>query len=378
MKTEALLTEIAATLGRPVGDPWHSAFASTPRAAFLPNTVWIRDGDGGYRMIDRTQDSEAWSAVADSDQPLVTEFTVLGDERVPLSSASAPSTVVRLLEQAGPGPGGRVLEIGTGTGFNTALLCSVVGDGTVVTLDNVAEFSVLAAQTLRTLGRRPIVVTADGTKGWPARAPYTHILATCSVRAVPAAWLEQTTPGGRIVTPWDSPWVCYGTLALDRLADGSAEGRFDGHGSYMLISTQRVATELPASGHAATRSATGLSPWDVAGADLDAQFHIGLGVPGAWHSWDTSGEAAPVRLWIADVDGPSWASVDWDGKQAERFAVRQAGPRRLWDEVTAAHSWWSTQGRPAVGRYGMTVRPDGRHTPWLDTPAVPVPQAERT
>ncbi|MER5773631.1 methyltransferase [Streptomyces sp. NPDC002039] len=380
MRTETLLGEIATALGRPARDPWLTALTSTPRTAFLPDTIWIRDGDGGYLMLDRTSDTEAWNAAAASDQPLVTEFTVLGDERVPLSSASAPSTVVRLLEEAGPGPGSRVLEIGTGTGFNTALLCSVVGAGSVVTLDNVAEFSVLAGQSLRALGHRPTVVTADGTEGWPDRAPYSHVLATCSVRAVPSAWLEQTEPGGRIVTPWDSPWACYGTLALDRLADGSARGRFAGHGSYMLISSQRVAADLADSvepGHTPTLGTTALSPWEVAGADLDAHFHIGLAVAGAWHSWDTSGEDSPVRLWIADTDGPSWASVDWDGAQSAEFTVRQYGPRRLWDEVTAAYGWWWAQGRPAVDRYGMTVGADGRHTSWLDSPDLAVPRTGR-
>ncbi|MGW6867537.1 methyltransferase domain-containing protein [Streptomyces sp. NPDC054901] len=381
MRPETLLAEIATTLGRPVTEPWLSAFTSTPRSAFLPDTVWIRDGAGGYRMLDRTQDPAGWNAAANSDQPLVTEFTMLGDERVSLSSASAPSTVARLLEQAKLGPDSRVLEIGTGTGFNAALLCSVLGDGAVVWLDDVPEFSVLAGRSLRALGHRPTVVTADGTKGWPARAPYSHVLATCSVRAVPAAWLEQTAPGGLIVTPWDSPWVCYGTLALDRLANGSARGRFARHGSYMLISSQRVAADLATStqpGQPPSAGTTGLSPWETAGADLDAQFHIGLAVGGAWHSWDTSGESAPVRLWVADVDGSSWACVDWDGEQAEQFAVQQYGPRRLWDEVTAAHGWWCARGRPAVDRYGMTVSPDGRHTPWVGSPDTPVPGGERT
>lgn len=372
MRTESLLAEIATALGRPVDEPWGAILAATPRSAFLPDLVWVRDGHGGYQMLDRATDPASWDAAAHSDQPLVTNFTVLGDERVPLSSASAPSTVVQLLEHAQLSADSRILEIGTGTGFNTALLCARCSDGTVVTLDNVAELSVLAQSALRAAGHRPVVVTADGTQGWPAAAPYSHVLATCSVRSVPAAWLEQTQSGGRIVTPWDSPWVCYGTLVLDKAGDGSADGRFAPHGSYMLISSQRVATDLADAvrpGQTPDRGTTSLSPWDVAGADLDAQFHIGLTVPGAWHSWDTSGEQAPVRLWLADDSGASWASVDWDGEQASQFTTQQFGPRRLWDEVSSSHGWWNDAGRPDIGRYGMTVGSDGRHTPWLDTPA---------
>ncbi|MCX4692628.1 methyltransferase domain-containing protein [Streptomyces sp. NBC_01408] len=378
MGIESLLAGITATLGRPAAEPWPAIVAATPRSTFLPALVWVRDGDGGHRPLDRTSEPEAWEAAAYSDQPLITEFTVLGGARVPLSSASAPSTVVRLLEDARLTANSRVLEIGTGTGFNTALLCARCSDGQVVSLDNVPELSVLARHSLRAAGHRPKVVTADGTEGWPDLAPYSHILATCSVRSVPVSWLTQTEPGGRIVTPWDSPWVCYGTLALEKQADGGAIGRFAAHGSYMLISTQRVATDLDdvlKPGQTPDTCTTALSPWDVAGDDLDAQFHLGLSIRDVWHTWDTSGEHAPVRLWLADITGDSWASVDWDGMQAKTFATGQYGPRRLWDEIAAAHSWWSAAGRPGVERYGMTVTSDGRHTPWLDAPTATVPIA---
>ncbi|MFE3553727.1 methyltransferase [Streptomyces sp. NPDC059193] len=376
MGIESLLADITATLGRPPAEPWPAIVAATPRAAFLPDLVWVRDDNGGYQPLDRASEPEAWAAVVHSDEPLVTRFTILGDARVPLSSASAPSTVVRLLEAAQLTSGSRVLEIGTGTGFNTALLCARCASGSVVSLDNVAELSVLARRSLRAIGHRPTVVTADGTEGWPDLAPYSHILATCSVRYVPIRWLEQTEPGGRIITPWDSPWVCYGTLALTKQADGSAVGRFGAHGSYMLISTQRVVAALDdvrTLGRAADLGTTRLSPWAVAGDDLDAQFHLGLSVRGVWHSWDTSGEHAPVRLWIAGTDEDSWAYVDWDGNQAETFATGQFGPRRLWDEITGAHAWWSAAGRPDAGRYGMTITSDGRHTAWLDAPTTTVP-----
>ncbi|MDJ0386216.1 rRNA adenine N-6-methyltransferase family protein [Streptomyces sp. G-G2] len=376
MRTESLLAEIAATLGRPAADPWPSVLAATERADFLPGLLWVRDGGGGHRPLDRGRAPEAWLAAAYSDQPLVTEFTTLGGARVPLSSASAPSTVVRLLEDAGLTADSRVLEIGTGTGFNTALLARRCRRGSVVTLENVPELSALAARALRTAALDPTVVTADGTQGCAALAPYSHVLATCSVRSVPAAWLEQTETGGRIVTPWDSAWVCYGTLVLDKHADGSAAGRFSAHGSYMLISTQRVAADLDRvlrPGQIPSTGTSALSPWAVAGEDLDAQFHIGLAVAAVWHSWDTCGAEAPVRLWLADLTGSSWASVDWDGRQSAAFATRQFGVRRLWDEVEAAYAWWAAAGRPEVGRYGLTVTADGRHTPWLDAPGAPLP-----
>ncbi|WP_330334365.1 methyltransferase [Streptomyces sp. NBC_00536] len=384
MRTESLLAEITAALGRSPVDPWPAVLAATPRADFVPDRVWVRDGDGGHRLLERGVSAGAWLAAVYSDQPLVTGFTTLGGARVPLSSASAPSTVVRLLEDAGLAADSRVLEIGTGTGFNTALLARRCARGSVVTVEDVPELSARAARTLRDVGldRSVTVVAADGTEGYAAQAPYSHVLATCSVRAVPAAWLAQTRTGGRIVTPWDSAWVCYGALVLDRRVDGGAEGRFAAHGSYMLISTQRVAADLDdvlRPGQVPVSGTSALSPWAVAGEDLDAQFHIGLAVPGVWHSWDTSGDEVPVRLWLADVadadadGGASWACVDWDGQQAVAFGTRQFGERRLWDEVEAAYGWWAAAGRPEIRRYGMTIEADGWHVPWLDSPGTPVP-----
>ncbi|WP_331719289.1 methyltransferase domain-containing protein [Streptomyces sp. NBC_00158] len=376
MRTERLLAEITESLGRPVAEPWPAVLSRTPRDAFLPDLFWVRDGNGGYRRVDRTADPGAWQAAAHSDQPLVTGFTTLGGAQVPLSSASAPSTVVRLLEDARLRADSRVLEIGTGTGFNAALMSRRCDRGSVVTLDDVPELSILAERNLRALGLAATVVTADGTEGYAERGPYSHVVATCAVRSVPSAWLEQTETGGRIVTPWDSAWLSYGSLVLDKGEDGGAVGRFAAHGSYMLISSQRVAAELDdvlRPGQVPRAGTSTLSPWAVAGDDLDAQFHIGLAVPGAWHSWDTSGEHAAVRLWLADAAGGSWASVDWDGQQAASFDTRQFGPRRLWEEVERAHAWWIAAGQPGVERYGMDVANDGRHTSWLDSAETPVP-----
>ncbi|WP_327380661.1 hypothetical protein [Streptomyces sp. NBC_01207] len=80
-----------------------------------------------------------------------------------------------------------------------------------------------------------------------------------------------------------------------------------------------AATEFAAS--AAAYASTGLSPWAVAGGDLDAEFHIGLTVPGVSFGWDTSGEHAHTRLRVDDPTTGSWAAVDYDGRTAADFAV---------------------------------------------------------
>lgn len=367
-----LLDEIDKRRTKPVPPRWREVLLAVPRDAFLPARLWLRDGEGGYRPCDRAQDPDGWLSAAFSDAPLITRFVTETDgTRSPSSSASAPTTVLRLLEDAQLEDGMRVLEVGTGTGFNTALLCARLGSDAVTSVEVDAGLTAGARANLAALSYAPTVVDADGADGWAPTAPYDRVLATCSVRSVPTAWLNQTRPGGRIVTPWDSAWSCYGTLCLTRHQDGTAEGHFASYGSYMLISGQRTDVELHRDvlrpGQIPRTSTTPLSPWAVAGAEPALDFHIGLTVPGAWYSWDTEADGAHTRLWLADDAATSWASVDYDGLQSRTFHVAQHGPRRLWDEVTAAHRQWLSAGRPTIDRYGLTVTPDTQ-TAWLDRP----------
>ncbi|MFG2284868.1 methyltransferase domain-containing protein [Streptomyces sp. NPDC048595] len=299
---DGLLAQIAAQLGSPVPAHLTAALRAVPRHLFLPSTLWLRDGEGGYAPCDRERDPDRWWRAAYSDVPLVTQFTELSDgDLVPSSSASMPSMVVRMLmalddrrgqlgEQRGEQQtrGRRVLEIGTGTGFNAALLSYLYGAEKVTSLDIDPALIGQARQALKMSGQEPEVVCADGAGGWQSAAPYDAIIATCSVRTVPLPWLEQTAPGGRIVTPWDTSWCNYGTLRATKQPDGTAEGSLAPYGSFMLMRAQQVDVELRrdvlSEGQDPERTTTGLSPWAVAGNDLDAQVYVGLHVPGAWHS----------------------------------------------------------------------------------------------
>ncbi|MFE3882750.1 methyltransferase domain-containing protein [Streptomyces lydicus] len=362
-----LLEQIAEVLGFPVSAPLRAALQAVPRHLFLPPTVWVRDGKGSYERYDRDQDPDRWWSAAYRDAPLVTQFTELSDgDRVPSSSASMPSMVVRMLRDLDVQPGHRVLEIGTGTGFHAALLAFLLGAGNVTSLDVDPDLICRARRALKASGQQPEVVCADGAAGWRPNAPYDRIISTCSVRTVPLAWLEQISPGGRIVTPWDTAWCNFGTLIATRQADGTAEGSLVPYGSFMLMRAQQVDVELHRDilrdYQIPERSVTELSPWAVAGNDLDAQMHIGLHVPGVWHAWDSGVREGHTRLWLADDQATSWAGVDYDGRQTSTFAVAQYGPRRLWDEVARSHEEYVSAGRPGIARHRLRICPDGPRT----------------
>ncbi|WP_242882629.1 methyltransferase, FxLD system [Actinomadura litoris] len=139
-------------------------------------------------------------ADAYADQIVVTKRDADG---VALSSASQPSIVVRMLEQAQPQPGWRVLEIGAGTGYNAALLRELVGDaGQVTTIDIYDDVVDEARHNLAAAGYGDIhILQRDGALGAPERAPFDLIVVTAGAWDIPAAWWAQLAPNARVVVP---------------------------------------------------------------------------------------------------------------------------------------------------------------------------------
>jgi len=98
-----------------------------------------------------------------------------------------PSLMVRMLELLEMTDTSRVLEIGTATGYNAALLCHRLGATQVAGIELHPELAAEAAERLGALGYRPTLATGDGAAGIPHRAPFDRIIATCAVPEIPAA-----------------------------------------------------------------------------------------------------------------------------------------------------------------------------------------------
>jgi len=139
-------------------------------------------------------------------------------------------------------PGMRVLEIGTGTGYNAALMAEIVGkQELVVTLEIQPDLAKQAKRLLRKAGYGGIqVYCADGFTGWPKCAPYDRIVATTCCADISPHWLEQLSPTGWILAPLyhggAAPLIqCYRDgrgRALNPAGFGPAQGMLSGSGPW--------------------------------------------------------------------------------------------------------------------------------------------------
>jgi protein-L-isoaspartate(D-aspartate) O-methyltransferase len=96
-------------------------------------------------------------------------------------------------------PGSRVLEVGTGFGYQAAIMADM--SAYVFSVEVVEEFAEAAKERFSLLGYDIDVRVGDGSRGWPERAPFDRILVTAAAEKVPEALVEQLSPGGRIVIP---------------------------------------------------------------------------------------------------------------------------------------------------------------------------------
>jgi protein-L-isoaspartate(D-aspartate) O-methyltransferase len=130
-----------------------------------------------------------------------------GAEGQPTSSSSQPAIMAIMLEQLDLKPRQRVLEIGAGTGFNAALIASIVGSGgVVVTMDIQPDLVEHARRCLDVAGYDWVqAVAGDGGYGYPQGAPYDRIILSVASSMIAPAWKEQLGPDGRLVLPLALP-----------------------------------------------------------------------------------------------------------------------------------------------------------------------------
>ncbi|MFF0227873.1 protein-L-isoaspartate(D-aspartate) O-methyltransferase [Streptomyces sp. NPDC004629] len=360
MHTEERAAELRAALaddleagGRLTDPAWRKVFETVPRHPFVPE-FWTLAGGEQRRVTSADPD---WLDLVYTDDALATQLT----NSVATSSSTAPGLMLVMLQALDVSDGHRVLEIATGTGYNAALLSERLGSHQVVTVEVDPVLARLAGSRLRRSGYTPLVRAGDGREGYPDRAPYDRLIATCGFSTIPAVWLEQVRPAGLIVCP-----LGWGTVRLVVADDGSAEGRFLPAASYFMTVRDAGTTGAPAHPGRPEETSGRLTGLDLATVAEDEAFRFvqSLVAPDTAFAFERAedGSVTAVELWGADG---AWA-------RAEHGKARQAGPRLLWDAVEAAHELYLDNDRPGRDRFGVTVTPEGQRT-WLDSPSRPMP-----
>ncbi|MFH8347013.1 methyltransferase domain-containing protein [Streptomyces sp. NPDC018045] len=323
--------------GGHLGDPrWRAAFEDVPRHLFVPY-YFVATARGYQRLSGSDPDPQRWARWLEGVYTDSALATCVRDGEL-VSSSSQPSLMAMMLEELrveeaeeqSPATGCRVLEIGTGTGYNAALLAHRLGPEQVTTVDLDEEITGPACDRLAAAGHRPTVVTGDGALGHPERAPYDRIIATCALPSVPAAWIGQCTPGALILAP-----LATGLIAL-RVTDPEdvrAEGRFLPTPAYFV--PLRTRPDLTESTAQPPRPDT---PEDPAAA----------------------------------TDGQPWSArrgLPREALRDERFHfLRALSATGL--TLDEAHALWQRENRPHRERFGLTVHRTRQYA-WLDSPDGP-------
>ncbi|WP_103536117.1 ATP-grasp peptide maturase system methyltransferase [Streptomyces sp. SM11] len=305
----------------------------------------VRQGEDGWLegiYADRTLVTQLDGRVRPGD---VTDGSVTGD---PTSSSTLPSLVLRMWQQLEVEAGHRVLEVGTGSGYSTALGAHRLGHDRLTSVEYDPVVGRAAAAALKAAGYAPRLIVGDGLRGDPdaGASTYDRLIATCSVRYVPMAWLHQVKPGGKILATHSGWSYASGLALLTVTGPGTATGRLlPGYTSFMIA---RPHDRPP-------RPTLALLPGEERPSRIDPA------VIGTWTGSWVAQLAAPA----AERMGAGPEQILWDvstGSQARTapgpdggWTVVQRGPVRLWDRVETAIRLWQAAGEPHQESFGITV-----------------------
>ena len=125
-----------------------------------------------------------------------------------------------MTELARPGRDHKVLEIGTGSGYQAAVLAELAGQ--VYSIEIIEPLGKQAAQRLRTLGYANVHTRiGDGYYGWPDAGPFDAIVVTAAASSVPPPLIKQLKPGGRMVIPVGGSFFTQTLMLIEKQFDGS-------------------------------------------------------------------------------------------------------------------------------------------------------------
>nr|WP_239096773.1 methyltransferase domain-containing protein [Streptomyces sp. SID11385] len=272
------------------------------------------------------------------------------------------------------GPGTRVLEVGTGSGYTAALLAHMMGPGAVTSVEINPVVAALAERRLARL-HIPVRVVHGAGLDYRHDGRFERVLVTCGLRTIPHSLIRSVEPGGVLLVPFGPAFMNAQVLVRFTVAEHRrVHGRIIGpvvQDALPWSFDARHAQPAQWSPRVPTRHDAVRLPQDF----MPPGFPLGLFVTGLrvrhLHGALSRGAAGQRILTLRDTDPaarePSLAHIAV-GPGRSHATVTEYGPRPLAEDVLAAYEWWRALGKPALSTFKITVTAKGTRV-WLDTPA---------
>lgn len=343
------------------------AFSAIPRHPFVDHYYLHESGGSrGWIKYER-EESAAWYEQIYRNDALITRIDEYGRT---LSSSSQPEVMACMLNALDVQPEMRVLEIGTGSGYNAALLAHLVGDPrAVTTIDIDADLIERAKRIIpQVAGEGMTIAQADGNNGYGANAPYDRIIITASTPTLPYAWLKQLAPDGILVGVLQPKFAMLGGLLKAQKHGEELKGRILQTASFMELRPIEYHKRSIQINFRAPLFAS--FPFDALlfqplsiRENHDFSFFLYYDFPGLYVFQKEEAlffyqEASP-QGYVIFQQQPS-LQVELHGDAIVACS--------LWNRLIRAYSFWDRAGQPAITQYAFEMDSKGQmislHTPF--------------
>ena len=326
------------------------AFRVVPRHLFVDHYYLHEHGGSRVWTKHEQNDPVAWYEHIYSDCALVTRVDEYGRT---LSSSSQPGVMASMLQALDVQPGMHILEVGTGSGYNAALLAHLVGDPHLITTIDIDADAIAKAKYIipQVVGKGMTIAKADGSNGYDANAPYDRIIVTASTPTIPSAWREQLIPEGILVGILQPKFAMLGGLLKARKSGEALKGYILQTASFMelrpvVYDKRKIQIDFRASLFASFPFEALLFQPQSIYDDHAFTFFLYYDFPGLYVFQKEDAlfyyqEASP-QGYVIFRQKPT-LQVELRGDAAVACS--------LWNRLIRAYSFWERVGQPAITQY---------------------------
>jgi protein-L-isoaspartate(D-aspartate) O-methyltransferase len=345
-----------------------AAFRQVPRHPFIDHFYLLEKKDCRMKwqqvQPSMVQNTDAWLRAVYANQPVVTAFD---EDNTPTSSSSSPDAMAFMLDALKLGPGMRVLEIGTGTGYNAAILAHIVGDPHNIFTVEIDD--ALAHRARRILdqvaGQGITVYTGDGLRGYAPGAPYDRMIATGSYHKVPLDWLDQLQPEGILLMNLRGHLGACAFLKIVKTGTGKfANGTFLAGSDFMELRDSQAPSYRVTDLVARYLGRPTVEQRTFTCAEFDPsllwehrlEFLLQLSFPEMYFSSVYVDPMCPCLIDTASDTMMVFRSGEGQGE----WQVEIKGQKQLWNRVVQAYRWWIETGGADIAAYCIEVDATGK------------------